>query len=556
MSVPPRSVDPYGALLKLRGDEANRLGLMPYQVLSDNNIRDILKHKPSNLEKLATVPSVSSETLRSIGNAIVKLFQLPAQEAASSSSSPSDSMSNAPRKTNIPVILPRRRGAGGKLAVDDGETIATHPQPIIVDVVDLLPLDSDDAILYEKYQKEMKSIESLKEGDTIENIQKRLLHVFCVGYPLQLSRLGINSAKSVYNSIPTILALRQGAPGETLKLEIEDLSSGRLAQSIRSLYPDVSDVQATLALCEWYHDLNPELHLNSAKYVAPRTRKKRKAHSAIEEEDEEDLEVSSATKTQSRPLNALLRSNAENVVKKKNGFPVNPVRKSPRNAGHVNNRARKLLSGNHHQQQQDQLDEDNEPEVDQDPSADYTEKKSSNGSTVAWKAVSTRPRKIPKRAGMESVGQIPFTGNMNKERLSLTDDDFAGTEEAYFADVYSPAKPISHTSSKPSPNVATNQLQASKSDQLSSRSSSSKPPTSVLDLNDSTSGEMETHQPAEQQPPASSNNTITTSNEKEAQEAASLIVEKVYPNYDGLSAKEILDRFNRLRAACAVGAVN
>lgn len=509
----------YGAILALRAKEAHRLDLMPYQVLSDAIIRDLLKHKPQSIDTLKSTPSLAHLASESIGAAIVKLFAPPAPQTPTAATAPTTLDEESPKSSTVPAFS-RKRGRGAKLAFEDDDELKAAPAPL-----DAPSLDSKELQIYESYQRDMKSVDSLRDAlnEDVSAIQKKLLNFFCTGFPVQLSRLGITSEKVVYNALPTVLSLRQPGP---LKLEQDDLTSGALSSSLRMLYPSASELAVQLALCEWYHDLHPDLQLNSARFVAPRGRTKRK-------EPTEAPQVEVSTPKQSSDI----------TTAKRREFMTKSVapRKSPRLTG----QAKMLVSGfNRDHRQPISLDGEDDAEVDQDPSADYS---NSTRPADLWRSQGPRPKKIAKRTSMDSLGFVSFQNNMLKERVALTDDDFSGTETAYFADAYSP-------SAKP----PTSKLTASTSAPLLTPTKSS----SIADLAKKRSDVAEETSNNASQPQLSdsglqhpmSASTSNVSNTSSGTEELSSQKSAASVNYDGLSAIDIFDRFNRIRLAAASGA--
>jgi len=432
----------YAALLAFRAAKSAIEGVMPETILSNAQVQDILRYTPASLSLLSSIPSLSALARLDIREGVVSLVNQLAQTAPSAGPRP---LEHHPPKSLVSTAFgPRKRAIGSKLALekDDAAAVsASVPQPASVStsVPDpIAPLDLKSTRIYEKYQKEMKSVEFIASlEETVEEIQRQLLDVFAAGYPVQLSRLDIPSAKIVYTAIPTILSLRQaqGGAGGSLKLDMEDIANPSLTQAVKTLYPSVTELQIKLALCEWYHDLHPELQLNSAKYVLPKTRSKRKDIS----------EASLATHSRNPPTTATPSSGATPALSsapksawtaRSIGFPTQIPRTRT-------SRAKILVSGAHDLDR----DCDEEAEVDQDPSPDYQEGKDSDN----WRD-GTRPKKLPKRTSTP-FKFVSFTDNAAKDRAALTDDDFSGTEEAYFAGVYSPPpktqSPIVSSSGKP-----------------------------------------------------------------------------------------------------------
>lgn len=508
----------YGAILALRAKEAAKLDVMPYQVLSDAIIRDLLKHKPQTIDGLKSTPSLAYLAPLGIGASIVNLFAPSTPQPAPTAYVPTSLDDESPKASTVPAFS-RKRGRGAKLAFEDDVELKAPPAPL-----DAPSLDSKELQIYEGYQRDMKSVESLRESlkEDITAIQKKLLNFFCTGFPVQLSRLGIASEKVVYNALPTILGLRQPGP---LKLEQEDLTSGALSSSLRALYPSVSEISIQLALCEWYHDLHPELQLNSARFVAPRGRAKRK----------EPTEA---------PVVEISTPKSEVTTAKRSEFMTKAV--APRKSPRLTSQAKMLVSGfNRDIRQAISIgDDDDDPEVDQDPSADY-----SNTSRPAdlWRSQGPRPKKIAKRTSMENLGFVSFQNNMLKERVALTDDDFSGTESAYFADVYSPSAkpPTSKLTASSSAPIKTPSKSNSIADLAKKRSDLAEEATSAASSQRTLSG---------LQPPISAS-TSNVSNSSSGTEDLPSQRSAASSNYDGLSAIDIFDRFNRIRLAAASGAL-
>lgn len=446
--------DAYPALLKLRAQEASRIEIMPYLVLSDANIRDLISTRPQDMEALNLVPSIPASTLKNVGNAILDVFRVAAPPVAPST--PSGESHDAIASRNLPSSFGRKRkGTGGKLAIDEADELPA-PAPAANPPIDANSIPAPDAELYIKYQSEMKSVEALQSAEkSIEEVQKALLRLFCLGYPLQLSRLGVTSSKVLYNAIPTIISLRRGQAASPLQLEQEDLTNVVFITSVTALYPDVHENQVLLALCEWYHDLHPELLLNSARFVEPRTRNKRKEPTALvaPSVSGNSPRANSASSTTSN-----LPKSTQPAHSTTSGFPKEVARKPTR----ITTRARAFISGRKNAAanmiQEDSDDEEQGDDAravtsktteDHDPSPTYTE-----GSTEDEWRWGTRPKKktmgaTPAKKGfkqgvamsVDEVGLLPFVSNATKERVILTDDDFAASEAAYFADVYSPQQP-------------------------------------------------------------------------------------------------------------------
>lgn len=522
----------YGSLLALRAAEASRLGMMPYQVLSDNIIRELLKHQPKSIDSLKSTSLLASLADSSLAESIVQLFASPDLQAPPLASETTSKDENIAKTSTIPSFT-RKRGPGAILAFEEDDEPKTPPANL-----DAPSLDSRDLKLYEGYQKDMKSVEIIQSdtNEGAENVQRRLLNIFASGYPVQLSRLGITSEKVVYNALPTVLALRQGGSsgGGGLRLEKEDLTSGSLSSSIRLLYPDVSPLAIQLALCEWYHDLHPELQLNSALYVAPRSRSKRKEPS---ETPPIDISTPKSTST-------ITVAKKNEFITKSSTTSTQPIRKSPR----LTQQAKLLVSGfNRDYREAIGLAED-EPDIDSDPSADYSNK----GEDVArpsdiWRSQGFRPKKMAKRSGaptsIDNVGFVSFQGNMLKERVSLTDDDFSGTEEAYFADVYSPAKP----------NIPKAAVVHMQSNSVLTTKKAEKEEESVVEATEAVViPKLQNTNSGVQKPLSTASSSVSESKSVVNSESSSKnSVSSVH--YEGMSAQDIFERFNRIRLAAAIG---
>lgn len=519
----------YGSLLALRASEASRLGVMPYQVLSDAIIRELLKHKPHSLDSLKSMPSLSFLASENIGGAVVKLFAASAPQAAPSAPIPDLPNEDTPKKSTVPSFT-RKRGRGATLAVEqDDEPVRTAPEP----KPEPAPLDAPsfgamDLQLYEGYQRDMKSVEILREerNEDVASVQKKLLNIFSSGFPVQLSRLGLIPDIVLYNAIPTVLTLRQGYKGD-LKLEMEDLTSGALSASIRMLYPHVSEMAIHLALCEWYHALHPELQLNSARFVAPRTRAKRK-----EPTEAPTAEFSAPKPSPSIPIPS------RNAFISKTAPVTQGVRKSPR----LTSQAKMLVSGFNRDHRDAISIPSNDVEEDQDPSPDYSAPTARP--TDLWRSQGPRPKKIAKRTtSMENLGFVTFQNNMMKERVALTDDDFSATEEAYFADVYSPAKPAA-----PTPRPVAKVTAAPKvSIILFGDDILEKSDAEIQEIDNKISKQTSNLGP--QAPVAASTSNVSDKSSVSAQSSSSSSA--VSAHYEGLSALELFDRFNHIRLAAA-----
>lgn len=547
------------ALDEIRQREAKRLNILPQEVITDAVLGEIVSLKPTNNEQLLSTPSLSVLLSAGLGEAIFRVFASPPPQSQPKAHPPPSTTTPIPKQQTSPAFLPLSRKRGGKLAMEvDDERVAPPPprvEPILstssstsssltktdsfnssnyrggrlareenVDentILDAAPLESRDVALYEAYQRDMKSVQSARDAsEEVESAQKRLLNIFCSGYPVQLSRLDITSAKVVYTAIPTILQLRQGKPGGSLKLEIEDLNSSSLTDSIRQLYPDISELQVKLALCEWYHDLHPELQLNSARFSAPKTRTKRKAPTA-----------STVSDTDPKPMVTEPPKAKESSRIPDIGFPMNPVRKSPR----MPKKAYMLVSGfDRTVRQQLEMSSSDEEIIDQDPSEDYSEKpekKTFRGGADSWRSSGPRPKKFPKRTSMDSIGFVSFQSNTNKERAELTDDDFAGNDDAYFADAYSPSV----------------QKKKVPQHQLESNNGKNTPTTSDRRERDLVEEEVPLSPPL---PPVMASLSEVSVPEMQKRVSGEDGKDKGRPNfghYDDMEPKQILERFNRIR---------
>jgi hypothetical protein len=343
---------------------------------------------------------------------------------------------------------------------------------------------------------------------------------------LQLSRLGIPSAKEVSAAIPTLLTLRQGSFGGGLRLEPPDLKSdSQLSLSLRSLFPSFSSTQIRFALCEWYHDLYPELQLNSAKFKLPSAPvpvsllspsssnpspqinlvniKKRKnptdfestapAQVALPTPSRPPFAASNLSSAQentlaatSRPINGasegLRGDNSENgaTAAPTHGFPMTPhphlskrvptVGVSGKVSGSRRRRVEMNVLAQTHLDEHlldddagasvvggavDVMDDDTERDPTYEDGKPMTTIFSSPSRSIkssstmksqterslqsdGWRHEGPRPKKQAKRSSLDAVGFIHFSKNTLKERTTLADDDFAGTEMAYFADIYAP----------------------------------------------------------------------------------------------------------------------
>ena len=507
----------YYALIGLRTGRSLISGSAPNKTLSETQIHDIIQHRPKDLAALNSIPSLAELALHHTGESIVWLvnrFQLPPPAPSSMKPSSPETTTTSPKAVAFSAFLPRKRGIGGKLAVEDDDPPPASTEP-------LAPIDSTLTTLYEKYQKEMKSVDVIApKAEEVPKVQGQLLDIFASGYPVQLSRLGIPSAKIVYTAIPTILSLRQGQSGASLKLDLEDLTNSSLAQTVKSLYPDVSELQIKLALCEWYHDLHPELQLNSAKYIPPKTRMKRKGPSESPSDPPPTATPANATKVKYPSSTSSSTSNSWRAHP--NEFPMQPLRRSQRTP----QKARILVSGAH------QMNCDAEKEVDQDPTPDYHDdddnaKERGDG----WRQ-GTRPKKLPKRHSMDTLGFVSFSTNASKERAALTDDDFSGTEEAYFADVYSPSPKVPNTAAATSSSTA----------RLSSAS-----PTKPYQLLSLSAGDMEARLnelPASTGLPSTTaaNATITSPSPQSSHKSK-------FSHFDLMDPQTALERFDQIRRA-------